>query len=55
MFKKAGRLEILAVLIAVSLIASGWLIFNYTEVGMAKVIGIQEPSLPEYDYSDIPQ
>ena len=55
MLKKAGRLGILVALITVSLFAIGWLIFNYTEVGMAKVIGFQEPALSEYEYSDLPQ
>ena len=55
MTKKVGRLGILAVLIAVPLIAIGWLAFFYTEVGMAKEIGVQEPRLSEYEYSAIPQ
>jgi hypothetical protein len=55
MLKKAGRLGILVALITISLVAIGWLIFNHMEVGMAKVIGIQEPPLSECEYSDLPQ
>jgi len=53
--KKFRRLGILAALIAVPLLAIGWLAFFYTEVGMANAIGVQEPSLSEYEYSAIPQ
>jgi hypothetical protein len=55
MVKKPGGLGVLAVLIAVALFATGWLVFFYTEVGMARVIGVQETPLLEYDYSAIPQ
>ncbi len=55
MVKKPGGLGVLAVLIAVSLFAIGWLVFNYTEVGMANVIGVHETRLSEHEYSAIPQ
>jgi hypothetical protein len=57
MVKKLGRLGILAALIVVPLLAIGWLVFYYTEVGMANEIGAgaQEIRLSEYEYSAIPQ
>ena len=55
MIRKVGRLGILAVLIVVLLLALGFMAVFYTEVGMAREIGVQESPLPEYDYSAIPQ
>ncbi len=55
MLKKYGRLAVVAALVAVPLIAVVWLIIFYTEVGMAKEIGIQEPNLSAYEYSTVPQ
>lgn len=55
MVKKIGRLGILAALMAVLLVAMGWLFFFYTEVGMAKTIGVPEPRLSESEYSSLPQ
>ncbi len=55
MLKKVGRLGILAVLIVVLLLAISLMAVFYTEVGMAREIGVQEYSLPEYDYSAVPQ
>jgi len=55
MRNKAGRLGILIVFIVITLLAIGLFTIYYTEVGMAKEIGIQEPRLSEYDHSVIPQ
>ena len=55
MKNKVGGLGILVALIVIPLLAVGLFAFYYTEVGMAKEIGIQEPRLSEYDYSAIPQ
>ena len=55
MRNKAGRSGILIAFIVIPLLAIGLSAFYYTEVGMAKEIGIQEPRLSEYDYSAIPQ
>jgi hypothetical protein len=55
--RKAGRWGILAALIFISLLAIGWLALFYTEVGVAKEIGVgvQEYRLSEYELSSIPQ
>jgi hypothetical protein len=45
----------LVALMAVLVPVVSLLALLYTEVGMAKEIGIQEPRLTEYDYSAIPQ
>jgi hypothetical protein len=55
MYKKIGRVGIVVVLIAVILFSIVWLTLVNLEVGMAKEIGIQEPVLPDYDRSAIPQ
>jgi hypothetical protein len=57
MVKKYGRRWLLTALIAVPLLAVGWLAFFYTEVGMANEIGegARETHLTEDDYSTIPQ
>ena len=55
MKNRIGRLGILIACIIVPLLAIGFFAFYYTEVGMAKEIGIQEPPLSGYDYSEIPQ
>lgn len=55
MIKKIGRLVLIAVLIAIPLSATIWLILFDSEVGMARDIGIQEPGLPSADYSSVPQ
>jgi hypothetical protein len=60
MLRKLGRWGVTA-LMAVSLIAIVWLAISYTDytdytkVVMAKEIGIQEPSLPKYEYSAVPK
>lgn len=57
MFRKLGRRGV-AALMALPLIAIVWLAISYTdytEVVMAKEIGMQEPALPAYDYSAVPQ
>ena len=54
MVKRAGRLGILVVLVTILLLVIGWTVLSYTEVGMASAIGIQEPRLSEYEYSEIP-
>jgi hypothetical protein len=55
MLKKIGRIGVKAALVALSLVVLLWLLLFYTEVGMAKEIGIQEPGLLSYDYSEVPQ
>jgi len=55
MVKKFGSRGIMAVLVIIPLLAILLLTIFYTEVGMAKEIGMQEPDLPEYDYSSVPQ
>jgi len=55
MLIKAGRLGILMILLSIPIAVIIWLALFYTEVGMAKEIGIQEPDLSEYDYATIPQ
>jgi hypothetical protein len=55
MYKKIGRLGIIIFLIAVTLFGIVWLTLINLEVGMAKEIGIQEPALPIYDRSSVPQ
>ncbi len=55
MLKKIGKMGILAILIAVTLLAIIWMTLIYSEVGIATEIGIQEPALPAYDRSSIPQ
>jgi hypothetical protein len=55
MIKKLGRLGIVAVLVAVPLLTAGWLAIFYTEVGMAKEVGIHEPDLSKVEYEALPQ
>ena len=55
MIKRLGKLGILAMLIAIPLLTAGWLALFYTEVGMAKEIGIQEPELKDFEYKALPQ
>jgi len=55
MLKKIGSLGIVVLLVVVPLIAIVWLTIFSSEVGMARDIGIQEPSLSTYDYSSVPQ
>lgn len=55
MIRKFGRLGITAMLIAIPLFAIIWLSLFYSEVGMAKDIGIHEPELQAGDYSSVPQ
>jgi hypothetical protein len=55
MLKKCGGMVVVAALVAVPLIAVVWLSIFYTEVGMAKEVGFQEPDLPVYEYSTVPQ
>ena len=55
MIKKIGKLAILLILAIVHLLGIFWVILIFTEVGMAKNIGIQGPSLATYDFSSIPQ
>ncbi len=57
MVKKVGRWWLLVALMAVLLFATGWLAFFYTEVGMAKEIGVgvQEYRLTERELASIPQ
>jgi len=56
MVKKVGRWWLLVALMAVLLFATGWLAFFYTEVGMAKEIGVgvQEYRLTERELASIP-
>jgi hypothetical protein len=55
MLKKIGRMGIVVILMAIPLLAIIWLTLFNSEVGMAKEIGIQEPTLPAYDRSSVPQ
>ena len=55
MVKKVSKLGILGTVVAVLLLAVVWLVFFYTEVGMANAIGVQEPVLSDYEYSAVPQ
>jgi hypothetical protein len=55
MLRKFGRLGIITILIAVPMSAIIWLTIFYSEVGMAKDIGIHEPELAAQDYSSVPQ
>jgi hypothetical protein len=55
MYKKIGRLGIIVFLILVILFGVVWLTLINLEVGMAKEIGVQEPALPNYDRSSMPQ
>jgi hypothetical protein len=55
MIRKIGRLVVIALLIAVPLFATIWLILFDSEVGMARDIGIQEPGLETCDYASVPQ
>ncbi len=55
MLKKYGGLVVVAALVALPLITVVWLSIFYTEVGMAKEVGFQEPDLPVYEYSTVPQ
>jgi hypothetical protein len=54
MLKKSGRLWIVGAIVAVVLLAFICLTL-FTEVGMARNIGIQEPSLSNVDFSAVPQ
>ena len=55
MIKKLGRLGIVAVLVAIPLLTAGWLAIFYTEVGMAREIGIHDPELSKIEYEALPQ
>ena len=55
MIKKLGKLAILLILATVHLLGIFWITLLFTEVGMAKNIGIQGPSLSTYDFSSVPQ
>ncbi len=55
MLKKIGKLSIGVMLIGLALFGVLWLTLLNPEVGMAKEIGTQEPALPDYDRSTIPQ
>ncbi|OGO01608.1 MAG: hypothetical protein A2Y90_00875 [Chloroflexi bacterium RBG_13_52_12] len=55
MFKKSGKLGIVVSFTAIILLATMFLTLIYSEVGMAKDIGIQEPELPVLDFSSVPQ
>jgi len=55
MINKLGKFGIAVVMIAIPLLTAGWLALFSSEVGMAKDIGIQEPDLPEVEYSALPQ
>jgi hypothetical protein len=55
MIKKLGRLGIVAVLVAIPVFTAVWMALFYTEVGMAKEIGIHEPELKDFEYSTLPQ
>jgi hypothetical protein len=55
MFKKFGRLGIVIALIAIILFGIVWLTLINLEVGMAKEVVVQEPALPVYDRSAVPQ
>ncbi|OGO24609.1 MAG: hypothetical protein A2144_04540 [Chloroflexi bacterium RBG_16_50_9] len=55
MVKKLTRLWLFLGLLVVIVIAAAWQIFIYSEVGMAKTVGVPEPSLSAYEYSSIPQ
>jgi hypothetical protein len=60
MFNRIARIGLVAIVVAVPLLAAGWLIFLDTEVGMARNAGIEyggarEPALPVPDYSLVPQ
>jgi hypothetical protein len=55
MMKKAGRWGLLATLSVVLLLVIIWQVFFYTEVGMAKTIGVQATRLSEHEYSSLPQ
>ena len=54
MLKKIGRIGMTVALVALSLVMLLWLLLFYTEVGMAKEIGIHEPGLPSYDVAKVP-
>ena len=55
MIRRLGRLGIVAVLIAIPLLTAVWMALFYTEVGMAKEIGIHEPELKDFEYAALPQ
>ena len=55
MKKKLGSLGITALMMLIPLLAIIGLSLAYSEVGMAKDIGIQEPILQPVDYSLVPQ
>lgn len=55
MLRKLGRLGITAILVAIPMSAIIWLTIFYSEVGMARDIGIHEPELQAGDYSSVPQ
>ena len=54
MLKRIGRIGMSVALVALSLVMLLWLLLFYTEVGMAKEIGIHEPGLSSYDTSEVP-
>jgi hypothetical protein len=55
MIKKYRKLVIVIASIAIILFGIIWLTLINLEVGMAKEVGVQEPTLPVYDRSAIPQ
>ncbi len=55
MIRRLGRLGIIAVLVAIPVFAVVWMALFYTEVGMAKEIGIHEPELKDFEYTALPQ
>jgi len=55
MFKIILRIGVTATLVVLSLVVLVTLFLFYTEVGMAKEIGIHEPGLSTYDTSDVPK
>jgi hypothetical protein len=55
MLRKFGKLGIVSLLIAIPLFSAVWMTLFYSEVGMAKDVGIHEPELAAQDYSSVPQ
>jgi hypothetical protein len=55
MVKKYKKSVIVIALIAIILFGIIWLTLINLEVGMAKEVGVQKPTLPGYDLSAIPQ
>ena len=55
MLKKSGKPGVVVLITIVILLASMFLTLIYSEVGMTKDIGIQEPEMPALDFSSVPQ